>query len=134
MDGADIIRNALSDIGSCKDEEVTFYFTEGVFDEKCTQCQESLMKWYDYARENNIPIQLVLEDDSWLGEKEIEPQTLSNIKEWDLWGALSYRKGCDGCFNAPVSARIRSRDKTSEVYPLPAPLSLFKEELQCVEQ
>ncbi|GAA5521081.1 hypothetical protein LQ318_05010 [Aliifodinibius salicampi] len=134
MDGTDIQTTLLSDIGSCRDEMVSFYFGQGVFEEDCTRCQESLLKWYDYARENNIPIQLVLEDDSWFGAKEVNAQTLGNIKAWDLWGAVSYKKGCDDCFETSISARISSDHKTSEFYSLPAPLPSFKEELQCMQE
>lgn len=134
MNETEIERTSLSGIRSCGDEAVSFYFSNEAFDEGCDRCKESLLEWYGYARSNNIPVQIVLEDDSWFGKKEVGVQTINELEQWDLWGAIGYQKDCDGCFDSQLSARVRSGHKTSEYYSFPTPLSLLKEESHCVQE
>lgn len=134
LNETEIIRTSLSGIRSCRDEAVSFYFSNEVFDEGCDRCNESLLEWYGYARSNNIPVRIVLEDDSWFGKKEVGVQTLDHLKQWDLWGAIGYQKNCDGCFDSLLSARVTSGQETSEYYTFPAPLPSFKKELHCIAE
>jgi len=134
MDGTNVHKTSISKIQSCSNSNVTFYLGEGALNEQCSTCRDSFFKWYNYLQKNNIPIRIVLEDNSWFGEHEVSAETMGVLKQWNLWGEIRYNQDCENCFESSLSAVINGGDKTEEIHSFPASISVLKEKLYCVQE
>jgi hypothetical protein len=52
-------------------------------------CSESFYGWIDYAEDNYIPVKIVIEDDSWFGNNEVDIEIINHLKQNNIWGAVS---------------------------------------------
>jgi hypothetical protein len=127
---ANIGHTTVNTIQECSSNEIEFYFNSDVFKESCTTCTDSFYKWYDYLNEQNIPVVINFEDDSWFGKREIDSQTLNSLSQWDIWGKIGFKDECNGCFDSSISAKTPSSNK---YYSFPEPISTLKESLQCID-
>jgi len=126
-----IKRTTIPRIRSCSENEIIFYLSADAFGEQCTSCSDSFFDWYSYAKHHNIPVKLVLEDDSWFGKKGIEDIPLEKIKQWNLWGTIKYQKECRNCFDSFIKVRIKTSTKSSKVYAFPKNISVLKNRIDC---
>ena len=120
---------SLSSVTACADEELNFYFSSDAFEERCSSCSSSYFEWYDYAFQNNIPINLILEDNSWFGKEIIDAKTVTVLQQWGVWGKVKYKDDCEKCFDSPIIARISN----NEFYTFPEPLATLKQNISCIE-
>lgn len=131
VDG-DVIKNSMGQIAECSQESITFYLSNNAFEEQCSMCTSSFYEWYDFANESNIPVKIILEDDSWFGSKRVDTEIIEKLIQWNVWGEIEYKKDCKECFDGSLKSQIINDKKAKEYVTFPAPIEKLKNNLRCL--